>query len=216
MAITQEKLKSIKPSTPAATPQFQVEKAALAKAFSDIEESDAVLSAKYDELLGSASSLAKDMMAGKIPKDVEYQIRQQTAERSLARGLGSDSQAARNLTARDLGLTSVDLATKGVTIGTEVARLFEAKRQFSRTYELNMRQFLDSTRRTDLAEIEVGEGSRQFNVNAELQRNKLLADVLAGYHSIGAELAMAPVDTSGAIESLAKDFGAMLERLRAL
>lgn len=216
MAITQEKLKNIKSSMPAATPQFQAEKAALAKTFSKIEESDAVLSSKYDELLGSASALAKDMMAGKIPADVEYQIRQQAAERALSRGLGSGSQASRNLTARDLGLTSVDMATKGVAIGTQVAGLFEAKRQYTRTYELNMRQYLDSTRRTDLAEAELGEGSRQFNVNTELERNKLLANVLGGYHSIGADLAMAPTDTSGAIKSLAADFGAMLDRLRSL
>ena len=51
---------------------------------------------------------------GEIPKDVSDQVAQQSAERALGGGFGG-SGAAKALTARDLGLTSLNLVQQGLS-----------------------------------------------------------------------------------------------------
>lgn len=53
-----------------------------------------------------------DFLRGRIPADVLAQVQRGTAEQSLFGGFGN-SGMARNLTARDLGLTSLDLMQRG-------------------------------------------------------------------------------------------------------
>ena len=57
---------------------------------------------------GTAASLAR----GEIPEDVQRAIQSSTAARSLGGGFGG-SGMGRNLTARDLGLTSLDVSGEG-------------------------------------------------------------------------------------------------------
>lgn len=78
----------------------------------------------YRDLLDSATPGATDLMdlgtaniksllEGEIPKDVEDRIRQYGAEAGVASGTGG-SEFAGYRTARDLGLTSLDLSTRGL------------------------------------------------------------------------------------------------------
>lgn len=55
---------------------------------------------------------ATDFLRGEIPVDVQQQIQRSTTARALEGGYGG-SGMGRNLTARDLGLTSVDLMGRG-------------------------------------------------------------------------------------------------------
>lgn len=59
-----------------------------------------------------ASNIASQV-AGEIPEDVAQAIQRSTAARALEGGFGG-SGAARNLTARDLGLTSLQLSQQGL------------------------------------------------------------------------------------------------------
>ena len=75
----------------------------------------------YDEdlpgeaLLRQAQAATSEMLAGQVPQDVQDQIEQASAERSLQGGYGfQGSQRARNVQARDLGLKSTDLVNEGV------------------------------------------------------------------------------------------------------
>lgn len=52
-------------------------------------------------------------LRGEIPKDVAESVQRTSAAKALYGGFGG-SQAGRNLTARDLGLTSLDLSTKAL------------------------------------------------------------------------------------------------------
>lgn len=71
----------------------------------------------YDKIRKSIGKNTAEMAAGMIPDDVRDAIGRNTAGRSLYGGYGGTGMA-RNLTARDLGLTSLDLMTKGLDSAT--------------------------------------------------------------------------------------------------
>jgi hypothetical protein len=62
--------------------------------------------------LGQQGANTASFLRGEIPADVQTQVRNNAAETSLYGGFGG-SQMARNLTARDFGLTSLNLIDKG-------------------------------------------------------------------------------------------------------
>lgn len=221
MAITQDisaktKLEDIPSSVDAGVERYDQISAEL-KPLKDSVEADAVsLGAKYDELLGSASKLGMEMVSGKIPEDVQYAVKQAAGERALSRGLGAKSQAATFMTARDLGSTSLDIATKGAALNTQVAQIYENRRQFERTFNLDLGRYLEGVRQVDLAQKELGEKSRQFNVNSVLSLNQLLASTLSSYHDTGFRYAASPDANQTGLKNLSADFAGLLAQLRAL
>ena len=72
--------------------------------------------------LKKSGDIANSMMSGEIPEDVKSQIEQQSAERALSSGTGLDG-AGKNLVARDLGLTSLDLKQKGAQLAQTNAQI---------------------------------------------------------------------------------------------
>lgn len=73
------------------------------------------LSKTSPTLLGNIGQLGTNTAAqlrGEIPTDVSGQIQRNTAEQSIFGGYGG-SDMARNLTSRDLGLTSLDMMQRG-------------------------------------------------------------------------------------------------------
>lgn len=67
----------------------------------------------YSNMVKQSLGTVESWSKGEIPQDVADQIQRNTAEKSLAGGFAG-SQAGRNLTARDLGLTSLELTSKGL------------------------------------------------------------------------------------------------------
>lgn len=210
MAIT-----NIPSSVEKPTQAYVDEKADLSKTLQDLNATDATLSGKFDELMGSASKVAREMSEGKIPEDVQKMVKQLAGERALSRGLGAGSQAASFMTARDIGKTSLDIAQAGSALSLNTAGVLESRRQANQQYAMNIRNYLDQTRRTDLAATELTEGSRRFNVEAELKYNELLANVLGTYHQLGVSVSGSD-DAAAMMKSLSTDFGGLLARIRAL
>ena len=64
------------------------------------------------ELTTQAKQLAQEQLTGAIPDDVARMVEQRSAESAAMRGLGIGKSAGA-LTLRDLGLTSVDMQSKG-------------------------------------------------------------------------------------------------------
>lgn len=71
----------------------------------------------YAKLRDKGTAAITDFMSGEIPQDVSNAVRTNAASRALYGGFGGTG-ASRNLTARDLGLTSLDLMTKGLDSAT--------------------------------------------------------------------------------------------------
>lgn len=67
----------------------------------------------FEGIVAKGSGNVADLLAGKIPSDVSEAVQRSSAGRSLSGGYGG-SGMARNLVARDLGLTSLDLTQQGL------------------------------------------------------------------------------------------------------
>ena len=59
------------------------------------------------------SSLVNQLLQGAVPADVQAQVQRQGAQQAMATGLPPTSGMARNLQARDFGLTTMDLMQQG-------------------------------------------------------------------------------------------------------
>lgn len=67
----------------------------------------------FEEMVGKTSENIQANLAGQIPEDVQRAIQRSTAARAVSGGFAG-SEFGRNLTARDLGLTSLQLMNQGV------------------------------------------------------------------------------------------------------
>lgn len=82
----------------------------------DQDRLDAILQRtmpNYREMIGSAGGAIQSMIAGELPMADQDMIMRRAAERGTGLGL-SGSAAGRNLTARDLGLSSLQLTQAGL------------------------------------------------------------------------------------------------------
>lgn len=59
------------------------------------------------------STLVNQLLGGQIPADVEAEVRRSSAQTAQGAGLPPTSQMARNLEARDFGMTSMGLMQQG-------------------------------------------------------------------------------------------------------
>ena len=59
------------------------------------------------------STLVNQLLGGAVPADVQAQVQRQGAEQAMALGVPATSGMARNLQARDFGLTSMELMQQG-------------------------------------------------------------------------------------------------------
>jgi hypothetical protein len=105
------------------------------------------------ELLDQAEDTVSEMMSGKIPEDVIDEIERINAERGILGGFGM-GEFTKNLAARDLGLTSLDLINQGVAQAPAIAgqkltyaQHLEQIREWEDSYAMALKQHgLDSTR----------------------------------------------------------------------
>lgn len=67
----------------------------------------------YKAITGNIGQNIEALTAGQIPTDVSQEVQRSDAARAIGGGFAG-SEAQRNLTARDLGLTSLDLTSRGL------------------------------------------------------------------------------------------------------
>lgn len=72
----------------------------------------------YHSKVAAGSANVDSFLHGELPPDVAAQIKRNTAEKALGGGYGG-SGMARNLTSRDLGLTSLDLTKFGTQLAPQ-------------------------------------------------------------------------------------------------
>jgi hypothetical protein len=110
----------------------------------------------FDQITTEASGNISDMLAGKLPSDVSAAVQNSSAAKSLGSGTAG-SGFSKDLVARDLGLTSLDLTAKGLSSAeswfastermlapavSELSKMFITPMQeYSTTNEQNMQQF---------------------------------------------------------------------------
>jgi hypothetical protein len=128
--------------------------------------------------------LGQQLLTGNIPVDVSEAVSRASAAGSLSRGIVSDSQLSRNLTARDLGMTSLDLMGKGADVLGTTAQLSqglaafqESRAQYRAQFQLASAELRDAIRKTDLSVAQLGEEKHQFKQKMTLALNEQIINV---------------------------------------
>ncbi len=73
----------------------------------------------YKGIQSDRAGAVGSMIRGEIPKDVQDQVYRKAASKAIEGGFGG-TEFARNLTARDLGLTSLDIVGRGLAGATDL------------------------------------------------------------------------------------------------
>lgn len=110
LSLGDEQQQAIKDNIAAAPEASKLANLTMDQIMSMLSRVDPGFQGKADKI----SSNIDDMLAGKIPQDVTEAVQRSSATQSLTGGY-SGSEMGRNLTARDLGLTSLDLTGKGLS-----------------------------------------------------------------------------------------------------
>ena len=97
-----------------------------------------------NQLLNDIEAVSREFLSGELPEDVIDQIERNAAEQTIQGGLGN--QQGRNLEARDLGLSSLDLVQKGASVGLGVSQLQTQRDQFNKNIVLETAKYNESVR----------------------------------------------------------------------
>lgn len=126
---------------------------------------------KMEASVDRLSAANASMLRGEIPADVSAAVRRAASETSIRGGVFGSS--AKALSARDLGLTSLDIKQKGIA---NESALLESRNQLAAARE-NIRQF-NLTRNTSLANL--ANEARRNNLTAiDVERQRIAANIEA-------------------------------------
>ena len=185
--------------------------------------------AESDRLLGDSESILKDLaakneswMRGEVPADVQERLRENAALSARAGGL-SGSQAARNLQARDLGLTSMQIQESGMQRAAGISELQkglagirEQRAQYLASLQENSRQFganlADQVMRTQLAHRELMLKQDAFNAAQNLKLVELITQSSLGFMQLQVSAANNDIDFGGSVST----FEALQAKMDAL
>ena len=122
----------------------------------------------YDQIVQQASKNIGAALSGELSPEVSAQVQRSTAGRALAGGFGAGSGFGRSLTARDLGLTSMQLQNQGLA---QAQNFIQQQRAFGMTQPFSVSSmFITPAQRV---------GVMQQQQQAQYNRNLQAAQVAA-------------------------------------
>ena len=171
---------------------------------------------KADTLFGAAEEMLSGLreknaawLKGEVPGDVAEQLREKSAL-SARMGGTAGSQAARNLQARDLGLTSMQIQESGMQREAQLSELSkglgairEQRAQFMTNLHEQSKQFganlADQMTRTQLAHRELILKQEAFNAEQNMRLVELISQSTLGMMQLQVQAAGSDVDFSGGV-----------------
>ena len=216
-----------------------------AKTPEELARQDGAATAAADASLGVAEDLVSQLrqaneswLQGEISGDVADQVRSQAALSARAGGIGTASQAARNLQAKDLGLTSMQIQQQGISQGGAINQLqqgiaglrenrmkfLEEQHQFSSEYrraaaaaEEQSRQFgaslVDQMYRSQLAHRELMLKQEAFNAEQNMAIVELIANATIAMTGQQVQAAVGGVEDDSGITATFNSLQSQLQRL---
>jgi hypothetical protein len=152
--------------------------------------------------------LGQQLLTGNIPVDVSEAVSRAGASNALSRGIVSGSQLSRNLTVRDLGMTSLDLMSKGgEVLGTTaqlsqgLAAFQESRAQYRAQFQLASAELRDTIRKTDLTVSQLAEEKHQFKQKMTLALNQQITDLAMAREDIQFKYAASDKSPGGALST---------------
>ena len=188
--------------------------------------------ASSDKLLGDAEDMLAELrkkneswMRGEVAPDVQEGLRSSAALSARSSGL-TGSQAARNLRAKDLGLTSMQIQESGMQREAQLSELSkglagirEQRAQYLTSLQENSRQFgaslADQVMRTQLAHRELMLKQDAFNAEQNLKLVELITQSNLSMFGLQVQAASSEIDDSGitgSFNQLQKQLEALLAR----
>lgn len=140
--------------------------------FSDILKSGATTT---QEMLAAAEPLLR----GEIPQDVRDQVQRSSAYQSLSGGYAG-SQMAHSLTARDLGLTSLDLMGRGASLAGQGGNAAQRWAQLAKGEMLDPSSMFVTPQQTAAFDLEnriLEQQSKQFQYNVDAAPDPVAAGI---------------------------------------
>jgi len=125
-------------------------------------------------ILKAQGNLIESQLAGDIPADVQSRVSQIAAEKALKGGIVG--QSARNLQARDLGLTSLDIQKQGQAAA-------DAYVSREREWSATRTDALMNLRKLDLSAAEMRLERYKIDETMRSQRLQLLSSSLSDYYT---------------------------------
>lgn len=151
------------------------------------------------------SNLSDTYLKGEIPADVQAQVRRLTSQKGLASGIGR-GQAGEALTARDLGLTSLEITNQGANLATaasalreSMSKISESRRSFDKEYALRSAEMADIYHRTDIDASKVELARRQFNAEVNGKLVSYVADLALNRAKLQIDLARSDIEDTNVI-----------------
>jgi len=112
----------------------------------------------YDQLISQASSNIGSALKGELSPDVQSQLQRSSAGRALSGGYGAGSGVGRNLSARDFGLTSMQVQNQGLA---QAQNFIQQQRTFGMAQPFSVSSmFITPTQRINLS---LQENQSQYN-----------------------------------------------------
>jgi hypothetical protein len=112
----------------------------------------------YDQLVSQAGKNIGANLRGEISQDVQSQLQRSAAGRALGGGFGAGSGMGRNLSARDLGLTGMQIQNQGLA---QAQNFIQQQRAFGMVQPFSVSSmFISPTQRINLA---LQENQSQYN-----------------------------------------------------
>lgn len=161
------------------------------------------LKTSIDNLSAANASLLK----GEIPADVAANVRRAAAESSIAGGIFGSS--SRNLSARDLGLTSMQIRAQGVdteekinTMRSNLSAAIETIRKNNIDRNTQLAQLDLQAREQNLKAIDVERQRIQTNISANVNILQAMAGLAEAQQRIAVTASASDVDPSNVISSI--------------
>ena len=180
----------------------------------NVGEKLSAMSDSIDRISAANASLLK----GEIPADVASAVRRAASESSIVGGIFGSS--ARNLSARDLGKTSVDIKQQGISNESallqsrnELAASYEAIRQYNLTRNTALANLSLESRKLNLSAIEQERMRIATNIDANIKILGYIAEMAIQQQNIAASAAANEINPSNIISSLDRMMAEFNEQL---
>ena len=178
--------------------------------FADAGKPAPEVASKLADLEGSISRLSEanaSMLKGEIPADVSAAVRRAASESAISGGIFGD--AARGLSARDLGKTSLDIRQQGIQneetiagLKDQLAASYESIREFNLTRNNQIMALSQQSRQQNLSAVEQERARIATNIEANVNILGQIAQMAIQQQNIAASAAANRVDPANIIASL--------------
>jgi len=187
-------------------------------------EVNTALSSKFSKGMESLEDSIRRMseanaslLKGEIPADMSAAVRRAAAESSVTGGIFGSS--SRNLSARDLGRTSLSIQQAGMENEQQIAEskrtaagAYEQVRQWNKTYDASLRELQIKQQEQNMSAIEIESDRAKFNASQNSKLLEIVANLVSNQQQVAAQLSISDVDPSGSIAT----FNSLIDSMKGM